>query len=230
MNKDQLLFHLKEFINEPNITLLEELEKEVLDTNKLFNLTAIDDEEKFRELMIFDSLLPLKYISLDNKEVLDFGTGAGFPGLPLAISSKGNFTLLDSTNKKINFINDFAKRSNICNVNGISARGEEYANNNKETYDVVIARAVSLLPILIEICIPMLKVGGVLLAMKSSKADEEIALSANALKQLDASIEEIHIDTLPESKENRTLIIIRKNKISKNKYPRRYSEIKSKHL
>lgn len=230
MNNKELNLNLSEFIKNPNMDLLEKFKDSVLETNKLFNLTSIEDEEKFRELMIYDSLLVLKHISLDDKKILDFGTGAGFPGVPLAICSKGLFTLLDSTNKKVKFINEFVTKNNITNVNAISYRGEEYASIHREEYDVVIARAVSLLPILLEICIPMLKVGGVLLAMKSSKADEEIKLSSNALKQLDASIEEVCFDTLPESKENRTLIIIKKNKITKKKFPRKYSEIKSKLL
>ncbi|MCQ2802715.1 MAG: 16S rRNA (guanine(527)-N(7))-methyltransferase RsmG [Bacilli bacterium] len=230
MNKENLKVNISEFIDTPNVEILEKLQQKVLNFNNFFNLTAINDEEKFRELMIYDSLLPLKYLSLDNKKILDFGTGAGFPGLPLAICSKGDFTLIDSTNKKIEFIKEFVKENKINNVTAISARGEEYAFDHREEYDVVIARAVSLLPILIEICVPMLKVGGVLLAMKSNKANEEIEISQNALKQLDASVEEVKIDELPESKENRTLIIIKKNKITKNRYPRKYSEIKHKHL
>lgn len=229
MTKEELKLYIKEF-NISDVNKLETLALETLKANELFNLTAIKDINDFRELMIYDSLLPLKYFSFDNKSIIDIGTGAGFPGLPLAISTKGKFTLLDSTSKKINHINEVSHKLDLNNVKAISARAEEYARKHINEYDYAIARAVSSLPILIELAIPLLKVGGYLIAMKSNKSDEEIALSKRALKELNAEIINVYNDQLPISKENRTLIVIKKIKSSPKKYPRSYSEIKSKTL
>jgi len=217
-------------INKNNIDALEKLMSSTLETNEKFNLTAIKNPEDFRELMIYDSLLPLTHLSLDDRSVLDVGTGAGFPGLPLAICSKGNFTLLDSTKKKIDYINDYVLANHISNVKAVSARAEDYARKNIEKYDFVIARAVASLPILLELCIPMVKINGYFLAMKSNKTDEEVALSKNALKKLNATIEEIYLDELPNSKEARTLLLIKKLGRTDKKYPRSYNDIKNKTL
>lgn len=227
MTKDELLLF---FNNKSKINSLENLMNSVLSMNEKFNLTAIKNHEDFRELMIYDSLVPLSHIDFDDKSVLDVGTGAGFPGLPLAICSKGNFTLLDSTKKKIDFINNYAKENKIANVKGINARAEEYAISHREEYDYVISRAVAGLPILIELCFPMVKVGGFFLAMKSNKAQEEINLSQRAIKLLGGEIVATYNDFLPISKESRTLIVIKKNSVTNKKYPRRFDQIKSKPL
>ena len=216
------------FLDESVYENLENLLKVTLETNKLFNLTAIKDEEKFRELMIYDSLLPLKYIDFTDKTVLDVGTGAGFPGLVLALSSKGRYTLLDSTQKKINHINNYIKENNIENAIGVYARAEEYAQNNKEKFDYVIARAVAELNILSELCLPFVKVGGSFIALKGDNALQEIARAEKAIEKLGGKIIRKEFDELPESKEKRYLIEIKKVKETPKKYPRSYSEIKSK--
>lgn len=227
MTKEELLLF---FNNKSVIDSLEKLMDSTLEMNEKFNLTAIKNKEDFRELMLCDSLIPLTHIPFDNKLVLDVGTGAGFPGLPLAISSKGNFTLLDSTKKKIDYINNYVKDNNISNVKAISDRAENFALQNREKFDIVIARAVSSLPMLLELCIPMVKVGGIFLAMKSSKAEEEISLSKNAFDKLNCEIETIYNDVLPIKKEARTLIVIKKKKETNKKYPRTFDQIKSKPL
>lgn len=210
--------------------ILEDLLKYTLEKNQLFNLTAIKEEGSFRELMIYDSLLPLKYFSFtDNDHILDVGTGAGFPGLPLAICSKGKFILLDSTNKKIAHIATFLDKYHL-NGEAICDRAEHYAQQHREQYDYVIARAVAPLNILLELCIPLLKVGGKFIAMKGSKGEEEIKESLSALKKLDASVINVYKDELPESGEVRFTIEIIKNKATNKKYPRDYSTIKAKAL
>ena len=221
MTKEELIALTPSYNHEK----LESLMEITLSTNEKFNLTAIKEPCDFRELMIYDSLLPLKHFSFDDKNILDVGTGAGFPGLPLAISSRGKFTLLDSTKKKIDHINNVVKELEINNVISVNARVEELAHEHKEEFDYVIARAVASLPILIELCLPLCKVGGYFLAMKSTKADEEIKNSQNALKKLNGEISDVYIDTLP-SGEQRNLIVIKKIKVSNNKYPRRYEQIK----
>ena len=213
-----------------DISKLESLMEITLSENQKFNLTAIKDEESFRELMIYDSLIPLKYFSFDGKKVLDVGTGAGFPGLPLAICSKGNFTLLDSTAKKINHINNVYKTLDINNVNTVVARVEDYASSHRETFDYVIARAVAPLNILIELCLPLVKVGGSFIAMKGSAGLDELKESKKAIDKIGGEVIVSYEDTLPKSGEKRILIEIKKIKPTNNKYPRQYSEIKKKPL
>ena len=210
--------------------LSEDLLKDTLEANEKFNLTAIKEEDKFRELMIYDSLVPLKYFDFENKKVLDVGTGAGFPGLPLAISSKGDFTLLDSTKKKIDHINNLIEKYQLKNAKGYASRAEEFTQNKRGLFDFVTARAVAPLNILLELCTPFLKVGGTFIAMKSSGANQEVNDAKNALKKLGLEVIAYHEDELPLSKEKRTIIEIKKIKDIDKKYPREYSEIKKKPL
>ena len=230
MTKEQLKEELHRFKAIDEINLLEALQKDTLETNEKFNLTAIKDENKFRELMILDSLLPLSLLDLSNKSVLDIGTGAGYPGLPLAICSTGNFTLLDSTKKKIDHINEFVSANNIKNVKTVSSRAEEYARANRDKYDVVIARAVASLNVLLEIALPLVKVGGYFIAMKGPRGLEEIDEAKKAIKELDCEVIEIHEEELPESKEKRVNILFQKKKETKSKYPREYKDIVNKPL
>ena len=230
MTKEQLEKKLERFEVSQNIEELEDLLRDTLDTNKLFNLTAIDDENSFRELMVLDSLYPLELINFDDKKIIDIGTGAGYPGLPLAICSNGDFTLLDSTKKKVDHINEYVKRSGLLRVNAVNDRAEEYSKKHRDEYDIAIARAVSSLNILIEMVVPLLKVDGYFIAMKGPKGMEEIAESQKALKELYAEVVEIHEITLPESGEKRINILIQKKGITKSKYPRQYGEIVNKPL
>ena len=230
MNKEGLLKELEVLGLSNKADLLELLLKDTLDTNEKFNLTAIKEEDKFRELMILDSLYPLSLTDFKDKKVIDIGTGAGYPGLPLAICSTAKFTLLDSTKKKIDHINEFVKEHDINNVKGISLRAEEHARKHVECYDIAIARAVSSLNVLVELILPLIKVGGYFIAMKGAKGLEEIEEAKHALKELDAEVVEIQDIELPESKERRINILIQKKNKSKKKYPRDYSEIVKKPL
>ena len=233
MNKEQLEKLTNENIKPLEHGVFDQLEslmRDTLLTNEKFNVTAITDEDKFRELMLYDSLTVLKYVSFAGKNVLDVGTGAGYPGLPLMIASDGNFTLLDSTKKKVDHINEYIKENELKNGSAVCFRVEDYAKENGETFDYVIARAVASLNILLELCMPLLKVGGVFIAMKGAKAEEEIELSKNAFKKLDAEIIELVKFNLPISKEERNIILIRKNKKTNKRYPRSYSEIKKQPL
>lgn len=230
MTKQQLKAQLELLKVADRINELEDLQKDTLKTNELFNLTAIKEEEKFRELMILDSLYPLTLVDFDDKKVIDVGTGAGYPGLPLAICSNGYFTLLDSTKKKIDHINEYVKTKGFLRVKGVNGRAEEYARSHRNEYDIAIARAVSSLNILIELIAPMLKVGGYFVAMKGTKGFEEIEDAKHALKELDMEVVEIKEITLPESKEKRINILIQKMRETKNKYPRVYGDIVNKPL
>ena len=218
-------------IDDESMSLLDFLVDKTLEANEKFNLTAIKDKESFRELMVYDSLLPLKHVDLDeNKTVLDVGTGAGFPGLPLAICSNAKYTLLDSTSKKIRHICCVIDDFGLKNITAISARAEDFANQNREQFDYVIARAVAPLNILLELCVPFVKVGGTFIALKGAKSDEELDLAKSAIKKLDVEVISINEEELPLSKEKRTIILFRKLKPTNKKYPRQFSEIKSKPL
>ena len=228
MNKLQLQTELHNIgVNCSNDSLekLEVLMNDTLATNEKFNLTAIKNPEEFRELMIFDSAYPLSIFNFNNKDVIDIGTGAGYPGLVLAALSSGSFTLLDSTNKKINHINEFVKNNDYKNVSTVCERAEDYARTHREQYDYAIARAVAPLYVLVELIVPLLKIGGSFIALKGLKAKEELLEAEKILKNLDSVVDSIHEYSLPESGEKRFIIVIKKNKTSKSKYPRIYSEI-----
>lgn len=230
MNKTQLVEELNKLNLSFDIEKIESLMEDTLFTNEKFNLTAIKDKEKFRELMLLDSAIPLTLVDFNDKKILDIGTGAGYPGLVLSLLSKGNFTLLDSTKKKIDHINEYISSNNINNVIGVVGRAEEYISNHRNEFDIVIARAVSPLNILLELCIPYLKVGGYFIAMKGRQGKDEIEQSKRALSLLGCKIVSINEIELPESKETRINIVIQKEKETNKKYPRLYKDIVNKPL
>ena len=233
MNKETFVLELnKRGINceETQLNLLWDFMHHVLKTNESFNLTAIKDEESFVEKMIFDSALLLNNQNFEDVDILDIGAGAGFPSVVLSIlSPKAHVFALDSTAKKVKFIEDYAKEKSL-DVTGISARAEEFARDNRDRFMVVTARAVASLRILVELALPLLKVGGVFIAMKGPGFEEEIKEAQGALKKLKGEIDYIYEDQLPESKEARSFIYIKKVGETPNKYPRSYGEIKNKTL
>ncbi len=198
--------------------------------NNLFNLTAIVDDEQIVEKHFLDSLIPLKYVSLIDKKVIDIGTGAGFPGMAIAIAlPEVKMTLLEPNNKKIRFLTAVKDKLQLKNATIISGRAET-ENELRERYDVAIARAVKQLNILLELSTPLLKVKGFFIAMKSSSVNEEIALSKKALNVLKCTIQAIHQDILPTEKDERVSVIIVKNDTTPNRYPRPYHLISAKPL
>lgn len=233
MTKEILLNELNKIgvsCNESQLNLLIEFMHSTLSENEKFNLTAIKDEKQFIEKMILDSALMLSGFSLENKSIIDIGTGAGFPGMVLRIlSPDAHITLLDSTKKKIDYLIGFAKEHNL-NVKGVSDRAEDYARKNREQFDYATARAVASLPILLEIIVPLLKVGGMFIALKGPGFEEEIRYSKEALRKLNCEIDHINEFTLPECKEQRAIIFIKKMKETNKKYPRQYNEIKRQPL
>ena len=216
--------------SDEQLSLLWEYMDLVLETNEKFNLTAIKDEESFVEKMIFDSALLLNNQNFENQTIVDIGTGAGFPSVVLAIlSPNAHVVALDSTAKKINFVKEFVEEKNL-NVEPVVARAEEYAQEHREEYLLVTARAVASLRVLLELAIPMLKCGGHLIAMKGPDFENEIKDATGALKKLNAEIVYIYEDQLPESLESRSFIYIRKLGPTPKKYPRSFGEIKNKPL
>lgn len=211
-------------VSDAQLESLINLMKDTLTTNETFNLTAIKDDEVFLEKMIFDSAIALQELDLTDKKVIDVGTGAGFPGLVLYILNPNiNLTLLDSTKKKIDYLDNYCKDHNY-KVNCVSYRAEEYPK--REEYDYAFARAVASLNILLELIIPMLKVGGTFIALKGMGFEQEIIDSEKALKKLNCHLVKIVEDELPDSKEKRVMIYIQKDKETNKKYPRSYADIK----
>ena len=229
MEKSELL----KLINNEEITCSEEqvdllfnFMDKTLEANEQFNLTAIKDRDQFVEKMLFDSALVIKDIDLDNKTIIDVGTGAGFPGVVIKVlSPKAKVTLLDSTNKKINHLKEVTNGLGLS-LDAVCDRAESFALANREKYDYATARAVASLSILLEMIIPTIKVGGYFLAMKGAGYEQEINDAKQAFKKLSCSIESIYECELPVSKEKRAIIRIRKDAPTNKKYPREYKEIK----
>lgn len=163
----------------------------LIETNKVMNLTSITEEKDVVLKHFIDSLAIKNYIDISNGRVIDIGTGAGFPGIPLAIIyNDTQFTLMDSLNKRINFINTVMEECKLYNIETVHSRAEDLGHNNvyREKYDYCVSRAVAAIPVLLEYCIPFLKTGGKFISYKSEKAEEEISLSGNAQKSLDADL------------------------------------------
>ena len=195
----------------------------LIEYNKHTNLTAITNEEDIYLKHFYDSLTITKIIDLSNQKILDIGTGAGFPGMVLKIVyPELDITLLDSNNKKITFLKELSSKLNI-KVNLINDRAEEYIKDNRESFDIVVSRAVANLNTLSELSLPFVKVNGYFIAMKAN-VNEEINNSINALKILNSNIEE-QLEFKLINNDLRTLIKIKKNKKTDNKYPRRYEKI-----
>ncbi|MCR5505715.1 MAG: 16S rRNA (guanine(527)-N(7))-methyltransferase RsmG [Bacilli bacterium] len=227
MNKEQLINELLLRGINPSSKQVDELfhlMQVTLETNEKFNLTAIKEEGAFLEKMIFDSAIAMQDLDLSDKKVIDIGTGAGFPGLVLYIfNPQMHLTLLDSTNKKIDYLAGFCGE-NQYDINCVCSRAEEY--QHREEYDYAFARAVASLNILLELIIPMVKVGGHFIALKGQGFEEEIKASQGAMKKLGCHLEKIIEDTLPECDEQRVMIYIVKDKETHKKYPRSYADIK----
>lgn len=212
----------------------------LLEASHKFNLTAITEHEAVAERHIVDSLIPFARLHemgllSDGDNICDIGAGAGFPTLPAAAASHDgalpDFTVhsVDSTAKKIGHIKDTAAALGLSNVTGTAGRAEELARGNmREIFSLVTARAVSAMPVLIELAAPFVKVGGIFAAMKAH-ADEEIAAAAKGAEKLGFSAAETWEYTLP-SGDLRSLVIYRKIKNTPDAYPRQYSKITSKPL
>lgn len=195
----------------------------LLEWNEKINLTAITEQNDIILKHFIDCLTIKKYLK-DNDKIVDIGTGAGFPGIPLAIMSEANkFTLVDSLNKRVNFLNDVKEKIDLKNIEAIHSRAEEFGQNKiyREKYDIAVSRAVANLSVLLEYLLPTVKVGGKIICMKGSQVQDEINEAKYALKELGGVIKLTDEFCLPETDMKRNIIVIEKIKNTPKKYPRK---------
>ena len=192
----------------------------VIETNKVMNLTNITEEKEFAIKNILDCILPMKIIPV-NAKVLDIGAGAGFPSIPLKIMRPDlDIVMVDSLNKRVNFLKTVIQKLDLKNITANHMRIEDFAVNNKERFDIVVARAVARLNTLLEYSLPLVKIKGKVIAYKSQKAEEEIAEAQNALNILGGRVTELQTVLIKEIDSIRVNIVIEKIKNTPKEYPR----------
>lgn len=207
-------------LNDFQIVQFEEYFSMLIETNKVMNLTAIIEEDDVAVKHFLDSALPEKFFP-QNATVIDIGSGAGFPALPLKIVRPDlKITMVDSLNKRIGFLNDVIEKLNIEGANAVHSRAEDFAKNNREKFDVAVARAVAPLNTLVEYLLPFVKVSGVCIIYKSSKLAEELTNSQKAIEILGAKVERIEKYYIAEKELEREILILKKIKNTPQKYPR----------
>lgn len=226
---------LKEEINKIGIQLDDEQMNQFLkyydlltEWNRFMNLTAITDYKEVIQKHFVDSLSIIKVIDIEylqeDKHLIDIGTGAGFPGIPIKIVfPKLKITLLDSLNKRIKFLNEVIGGLKLKDIEAIHGRAEDYARHEqyREQYDVCVSRAVANLSTLSEYSLPFVKTGGYFISYKAENIEEEIKNSKNAVTLLGGNIDKIVRFNLPDTDIKRAFIIIRKEKLTNKKYPRK---------
>lgn len=192
----------------------------LITANKEFNLTAITEEQDVLIKHFLDSVLPEKLIP-ENAKIVDIGSGAGFPALPLKILRPDlDVYMVDSLNKRVVFLQNVIKDLNLQKASAFHSRAEDFAKEHREMFDVAVARAVAPLNTLVEYLLPFVKIGGAAIIYKSSKLDEEIAVAQNAIKILGAKIEKIADFHIEEQDLNRKVLVLRKISATPMKYPR----------
>lgn len=201
----------------------EDYMKLLLEWNEKINLTAITEEDDIILKHFVDSLTISKHIK-EGKRIVDVGTGAGFPGIPVKIAREDiDVTLVDSLNKRILFLQDVIEKLRLQKIKTLHYRAEEFGQNKKyrESFDIATSRAVANLSTLVEYLLPLVKVGGICICMKGSEIAEELECSKKAIHILGGEIEKVEEFTLPESDIKRNIVIIKKISSTPNKYPRK---------
>lgn len=203
----------------------------LLEKNKVMNLTAITDEHEFATRHLLDCAMLLSKCDFRGKKVVDVGTGAGFPGMPLRILEPDfDLTLLDSLGKRITWLQEVCCQMGLQRVEAVHARAEEFAATHRETYDIATSRAVAALNVLCELALPLVKVGGCFLAMKAADSDAEINEARGAIGQLGGKISAIEDYTIPCTDITHRLVIIEKVRPTPAAYPRAFAKIKKNPL
>lgn len=212
-------------LNEKQVEQFQLYNDLLLEWNEKINLTGITEPREVIIKHFLDSILINHHIKIDSgQKLIDVGTGAGFPGFPLKIMEPGlKLTLLDSLNKRINYLKEVGNAIGANDVMYVHGRAEDIGNQivHREQYDFAVARAVANLSILLELCIPFVKVGGYFIAYKGRDIEYEVISSKSALKELGAVIDKILKVNLPMNEGERHFIIIKKVRATPKKYPRK---------
>ena len=196
----------------------------VVEQNKVMNLTAITEPTQVAKLHLLDSISLLTLLDLGGKKLIDVGCGAGFPGVPVKIACPGlKLTLLDSLGKRMNWLCCILPQLGV-DAECVTARAEEAAAQRRESYDFASSRAVARLNVLLELTAPFVKVGGAVLAMKGSAAQEELDEAKNAIKKLGLQLESVH--HFPVDGADHAVLVLRKVSPTPAQYPRRFNKIK----
>ena len=199
----------------------------LLEKNKVMNLTAITVPHDVATLHLLDCAALAAQLDLSGKRVIDVGTGAGFPGMVLAIlTPDARFTLLDSLGKRVDFLKEVQTDLGLKNVTCVHARAEEFAAQHREQFDLAASRAVAQLNVLCELTLPLVKVGGVFLAMKSVESDPELQEARSAIAQLGGAVEDVTDYTIPGTEVTHRVVRIRKERPTPAGFPRAFARIK----
>lgn len=214
-------FTLTEQQNKQFVTYFDML----IDWNQKINLTAIEEPTEVAYKHFVDSACLMRVVpDLKHKTMIDIGTGAGFPGVPLNIMEPELYvTLFDSLNKRILFLQELCKALELKNIRAVHGRAEEFGikPDYRQQFDIATARAVARMPVLLEICLPFVKKGGIFIALKGPELENEIKDSSNALKELGGKVVDVQQFTLADGAYTRNLAVIEKIKDTPKKYPRK---------
>lgn len=203
----------------------------LLEKNKVMNLTAITEPADVASLHFLDSAALLALADLKGKTVVDVGTGAGFPGMPLKILEPSiHMTLLDSLGKRITFLQEVCDDLGLTDVQCVHARAEEFAAEHRQSFDFAVSRAVANLSVLCELCLPLVKPGGYFLSMKSVESGQELEAAKKAIQILGGQVERTADYQIPGTDVTHRVIFIKKIAETPKKYPRPFAKIKKNPL
>ena len=203
----------------------------LVEKNKVMNLTAITEPADIARLHFLDSAALLTIADFKEKTVADVGTGAGFPGVPLRIIEPSmHLTLLDALNKRVEFLKEVCGDLGLADVECVHARAEEFAADRRESFDLVTSRAVAALPLLCELCLPLVNVGGSFISMKSVDAGAELDSARRAIEVLGGTMDRVVDYDIPGTEIRHRAIVIKKARETPKKYPRAFAKIKKNPL